>query len=161
MENEKKFCPNCGSPVEGGKFCPNCGQDLSVVTANGPEVNGQPNSGNVQKMTPEQIRQILVLVQDKVPEEKLMFLKSKLAEAPASKFEEIMCLNYKEPVHILLFSIFLGGFGVDRFILGDTGLGIAKIFLNWLTCGIWSLVDIFLCYKKAKEMNLNKILMLA
>lgn len=23
-----KFCPNCGTPVEGAKFCPNCGQKL-------------------------------------------------------------------------------------------------------------------------------------
>lgn len=161
MENEKKFCPNCGSPVEGGKFCPNCGQDLTKVTVNEPATEGQPKTDGGQKLSPDQIRQILMLVQDKVPEEKLMFLKSKLADTPADKFEEIMCLNYKEPIHILLFSIFLGGFGVDRFILGDVGLGIAKILLGWLTCGIWPLVDIFLCYKKAKEMNLNKILMLS
>ena len=40
----------------------------------------------------------------------------------------------------LLLSFFLGGFGVDRFYLGYTGLGIAKL----LTCGgvgVWSLID--------------------
>lgn len=160
MENEKKFCPNCGSPIEGSKFCPNCGFDLSKISVNGVPVSEQSESADVQKMTPDQIRQILVLFQDKIPEEKLMFLKSKLEEAPASKFEQAMCMKYTDPIHILLFSIFLGGLGVDRFVLGDTGLGIAKLLLNAFTCGIWSIVDIFLCYKKAKEKNLNNLLML-
>ena len=159
MENQKKFCPKCGSPVEGGRFCSNCGCDLSQIEVGGTPVAEQTANGE-QKLSHDQIRQILVRYQDKIPEEKLMFFKSRLSETPASKFTEIMCMEYTDPVHILLFSIFLGGFGVDRFVLGDTGLGIAKLLLNWFTCGIWSIVDIFLCHKKAKEKNLNNLLMI-
>ncbi len=40
----------------------------------------------------------------------------------------------------LLLSFFVGGLGIDRFYLGYTGLGIAKL-LTFGGCGIWALID--------------------
>lgn len=43
-----------------------------------------------------------------------------------------------------LLQIFLGGFGVGRFYLGYTGIGIAQLLVSVFTCGIgaiWPFID--------------------
>lgn len=53
----------------------------------------------------------------------------------------------------LLLSFFLGGLGVDRFYLGYTGLGIAKL-LTFGGCGIWALIDfIMIIMNKLPDAN--------
>ena len=54
----------------------------------------------------------------------------------------------KDFVVAVILSAWLGIFGVDRFYLGYTGLGIAKLAVSVVTCGIggliWQLVDFYL-----------------
>ncbi len=44
-------------------------------------------------------------------------------------------------IHIWVWCFLLGGLGLDRFMRGQVGLGICKLLFNWVTLGIWSLVD--------------------
>jgi hypothetical protein len=40
-----------------------------------------------------------------------------------------------------ILGFFFGGLGVDRFYLGNIGMGVAKLLVGWLTLGIWPLID--------------------
>ena len=86
-------------------------------------------------------------------------MKDKLAAMDDAKFSTISTIELKDPTTLLLVSIFLGTLGIDRFMLGDTGMGILKL-LTARCCGILTIVDWFTISKKAKEANFNKLMTL-
>lgn len=49
----------------------------------------------------------------------------------------------KDWLTAVLLSFFVGIFGIDRFYLGYTGLGVLKL-ITFGGCGIWALIDLIL-----------------
>jgi hypothetical protein len=88
----------------------------------------------------------------------LMQVRDQLLQSSETKSDSLTVLQFKDPTTALIISVVGGGaLGIDRFYIGDTGLGIAKL----LTCGglgIWILVDWFLIMSATKEKNLELFL---
>ncbi|MBQ2286961.1 MAG: TM2 domain-containing protein [Acutalibacteraceae bacterium] len=91
------------------------------------------------------------------PAEKIMYIKEKLLAMDESKFSLISTVDLKDPTTLLLVSIFIGGLGIDRFMLGDVGMGILKL-LTGGCCGILTIVDWFTISNKTRERNFNSLM---
>ena len=89
--------------------------------------------------------------------EQVLVIKDRLLALDDSKFLLISALEYKDPTTILIISIFAGGLGIDRFMLGDTGLGVLKL-LTVGACGIWTIIDWFLIQGRTREQNYLQLL---
>lgn len=86
-------------------------------------------------------------------------LRDALLAMDESKSFILHSADLKDPTMILIVSIIVGQLGIDRFLLGDTGMGLGKL----LTCGglgIWWLVDLFLIMDRAKEVNYHRMMMM-
>jgi TM2 domain-containing membrane protein YozV len=86
----------------------------------------------------------------------LMALRERLLQLDDSKLIQLQAANLKDPNTMLIVSIVGGHFGIDRFLIGEVGLGVAKL----LTCGglgIWTIVDWFLVMGRTREINLQRL----
>ena len=86
----------------------------------------------------------------------LQTLRESLLELDESKWSVLTTIQYKDPTVSLIVSILAGSLGIDRFLIGDTGLGIGKL----LTCGgfgIWAIVDWFQIQKATREKNIEML----
>lgn len=86
-------------------------------------------------------QQLVGLVQTQVITPTSMLCFADGAWFPASQLPGLY--SQKSYLTALLLSIFIGGLGADRFYIGHTGLGVAKL-LTLGGCGIWHLIDVIL-----------------
>tara|TARA_B110000285_G_scaffold234506_1_gene311730 strand:+ start:375 stop:683 length:309 start_codon:yes stop_codon:yes gene_type:complete len=83
-------------------------------------------------------------------------IKDRLNEVDDSKWAMLSTAQFKDPTTTLIVSLLVGSLGIDRFMIGDTGLGIGKL----LTCGgmgLWTIIDWFMIQKATREANMKQI----
>lgn len=124
-------------------------------------------------MDQNKIQLFMVANQDKLPMEMIPLISNRLEAADNSRMPVLMSMDLKSPVVALVLSLVLGGFGIDRFYIGDNTNGAIKLIvglvvlpiISVVTLGIGSLlylgyaVDYFLIMGAAKKKNAEKLMM--
>jgi TM2 domain-containing membrane protein YozV len=85
----------------------------------------------------------------------LHVIRQQLLDLPEEKWVRVQFAQFKDPTMSLVISVLVGSLGIDRFYIGDIGLGVGKL----LTCGglgIWAIIDWFLIMGATKEKNLRR-----
>jgi len=83
-------------------------------------------------------------------------IRDRLISLDDSKWGLIQTIQFKDPTTSIIVSLLGGSLGIDRFMIGDTGLGIGKL----LTCGglgIWTIIDWFMIMGATREKNMAKL----
>lgn len=81
-------------------------------------------------------------------------IRERLLQLDDSKWGLVQVLQFKDPTTSIIVSVLCGGLGIDRFLIGDTGMGVGKL----LTCGglgIWTIMDWFLIMGATREKNMQ------
>lgn len=92
----------------------------------------------------------------KFPQQKLGMIREALAKVDDDKASMVLQMDMADPTTILLLSVLCGTLGIDRFMLGEVGLGILKLF----TCGgcyVWWIIDMVKAQSNAREYNYKKL----
>ena len=92
-----------------------------------------------------------------LPESQILFIRERLLAADESKEGLLHAVQFKDPTIALILSLLTGELGIDRFYIGDTGLGIGKL----ITCGgfgIWTIIDWFLIMNSTREKNFMRLM---
>lgn len=103
-------------------------------------------------MTQEKIQMYLMSNQNKFDSSQLPIITEYLQRADDDKLMLLSSVKYKDPTIMLVISLFFGGLGVDRFMLGETGMGVLKL-LTGGCFGILTIIDWFTVMGKARAKN--------
>lgn len=151
------YCPNCGCPSPSSQQAYQTGPNPGYAAG----MYGQPNTPPPPYMNKEQRVQRFLMTNAKFfPPIRIEEIRNNLLQLSDQQLNSIECIPFKDPMILLLISIFLGTLDVDRFMLGEVGTGVAKLITCILCVGIiWWLIDIFLISEKTQEYNYNQLRM--
>ena len=93
-------------------------------------------------MTKEQIDQRIDMNCDKISPEYVPAIRERLAAADEG-IAQAAFASGKGEILMMVMAGFFGCYGVDRFMLGEVGLGVAKL-LTCGGCGIWAMIDLIM-----------------
>lgn len=123
-------CPNCG--------CPNSSASQAAVQT---PATGQDDIPEKRK---KRVQSFLSENRQKLPRNRFNSIREALLKLDDEQWNSVEYIVFKDPTIMLIISIFIGAFGIDRFILGDTTNGIFKLLLT-LCCGVgvvWWIIDL-------------------
>lgn len=110
-------------------------------------------------MDQQKIDMYIMANQKNFPADKIYFLKERLSMVDDQKFALVSTVPLKDPTTLLIVSLLIGGLGVDRFMVGDIGMGVLKL-LTCGCCGIMTIIDWFTIQNKAREVNFQNVMAL-
>ena len=108
-------------------------------------------------MDPNKASSLLISIQDKIPSEYIYLIRQKLESMEDGRETVLWAAGLKSPMVALVLSLLLGVYGIDRFYIGDTTIGILKL----ITCGgfgVWTIIDWFLIMDATKQKNAEKLM---
>lgn len=111
-------------------------------------------------MTEERVSTFIITNAKYFPAGKIGIIKDRVERLDDSKIYLLSSIDYKEPTTLLLVSLFGGPLGIDRFLLGEVGLGILKL-VTFGCCGFWTIFDWFTIIKRTKDLNFQKFIEVA
>lgn len=107
-------------------------------------------------MEKQQVEIFVAANAEKLPSALVVNVKEALEKADESKTALVQALELKSPTTMLIIAWLGGSLGIDRFLLGDTGLAVAKL-LTCGGCGIWTLIDLFSVKDRTRQYNYKKL----
>ena len=108
-------------------------------------------------MEQQKVDMFMMMNNKYLPESQILFIREHLLAVDDSKEGLLHTVQFKDPTIALILGLLTGNLGIDRFYIGDTGLGIGKL----ITCGgfgLWTIIDWFLIMNSTREKNLMRLM---
>ena len=115
-------------------------------------MNEAPETKTPSTVDPKKVDLYLMTNQKYFPADTAPTLKKSLCDLSDAQFAAVTATQLKDPVVLLIVSLFLGALGIDRFMLGQVGMGVLKLLTGGLF-GILTLIDWFTVMGNTRRQN--------